>query len=162
MCGNSLERLNACRYSDILAKQVYIFNPVQKASAERSLYLIAHKKYSTFRSPEIVLQVMPDTSGFAHSRSRDDDLRRRVGIDQLGGITCLGQIKAGKSDWIDAFCQQCVGLIVKIFMQCFFIYICRLNRKRTVQIDREIVWYKLLFLDSAKHIQELLSAPYGK
>ena len=74
---------NGCLYINLLTEQLYFLHSVKKGMSKRSRYLITNKQDCGIRSPQIVFQMMTDTTGFAHTGCRNDHLRLCIYIDHL-------------------------------------------------------------------------------
>ena len=92
MTAHAHQLFNLRPYLNGLTEKLHLVDSVHKQSAQRSHRLIPHKQNGTFRSPEVMLQMMPDTSGIAHSGSGNDDFRRLVKVDFPGFLAGNGKL----------------------------------------------------------------------
>ena len=81
MSADSGKDCDAGIYFNIFTKKFYTIRTFYQFASKRSYSLISYKKNGTFSSPEIVLQMMADSSGFTHTGSGKDDLWLLVEVD---------------------------------------------------------------------------------
>ena len=111
-----------------------------------------------------MFQLMTDTAGITHTRSRYDHLRCRGYIDCNGIITCNGRLQTRKTDRIDALFDQCHRIIIIISryipvenIRCF-------HCQWTVHIHLKIIMvlHKAFRLDLSDKVKHLLSSSNSK
>ena len=120
-------------------KQLYFFSSLDNTAAQCAYRLISGKENGAFRSPEIMLQMVSDTSGITHACGRDNYLRLFVKVDGNGIVACNGETQAGEGNRVDALLNQGFCLVI-ITVHHVFLKDCRcFHRHRAVEVDREIV-----------------------
>ena len=70
MRRESLEHLNLRLHGNLLAEHTYALDAVHEPPPKAPLRLIADKEHRGFRPPEVVLEVVQDTSRIRHARCR--------------------------------------------------------------------------------------------
>ena len=149
-------------YFDGLAKELHIFSSLSQRASQCSISLITYEEDSTLRSPQIVFQMMFDTTGFAHTGSRDDHLWCGVKVDGFRLIAGDGQMEIRKTDGADTRLDQCHSFFVKTGLKILIKNGCSLYSKRTVHVYRKIKLYQLSFFDLPDKIQHFLRAAHCK
>ena len=86
----------------------------------------------TFRTPEVMFQMMADTSRFAHAGSGNDDFRCPVKVDGGGVLRGDGKVQTGELKGVDALFHQFHGGSVETVQTVFHEYPCGFNGKGTV------------------------------
>ena len=151
-------------HGDVLAKQLHAGRTVQQVPAQRTRGLEAHEHHGAVAPPEVVLQVVADTSGIAHAAGGDDDLGGLVHVQQLGLLHRLRQVQAGEIEHVGAVLHQRQRVLVQIAPQVAAEDGGGLLGQRTVHIHREVPdgRHQPLVLDLPDEVQQLLGAAYGK
>ena len=67
MAAERIDLGDLSAHLDLLSEELYKFCSFEKFIPDCTLALISDKQHSALRSPQIVFEVMPDPSGFAHS-----------------------------------------------------------------------------------------------
>ncbi len=149
---------------DRLTEKLHLFRAFHKHSAERPHSLISHEENRTLRPPQIMLQMMPDTSRLTHAGSGYDNLRRMLEVDRLGFVACNGKAKSRERNRIDPLSDQSHRLFVKTPCLIFMKNPGGLHRQRAVHIDREILvtFYQPLSLNLPQEIEHLLRPAHCK
>ena len=162
--GQALEVDNAGIDGDLLAKQFHGLSPLQQTAAQRALCLIAHKDHGALLTPEVVLQVVADPAGIAHSRGGDDDLGAFVHIQSLGLVGGLYQSQAGEGEQIFSPLEDSDGLLIQIAPQVTGVDPGCLCRQGAVHTDLEggEALHQALVLDLPQEIEQLLGAAHSK
>ena len=88
MGREAVNRMDPRTHRNFLPKKLNLPGTVDELSAERPLACISHKQDARFRAPEIVPEMMPDTTSRAHARACHDygattDLIDRDGVRSL-------------------------------------------------------------------------------
>ena len=65
--ADSFQLDDLCFDLNRLAEDLYIFRALQQRTSQCIVCLISHEEDGGFRPPEVVLQMMLDTAGFAHA-----------------------------------------------------------------------------------------------
>ena len=151
-------------YLDGLAEQLDRVYPFDEGAPQGAHGLKAHEQDRAFRPPQVVLEVVADASGFAHSAGRQDDLGRAVGVDHAGVIAGHADAQPRHVDGVDALFQQRTGLGVKAVGVCIPEDAGGFGGQRAVNVDREVAvsFDKAFFLDLPQKIQHLLRAAHRK
>src|SRR5699024_8148481 len=159
MTADAVQTLDPGVHLDRFPEELDILLPLQQTPSERSVRLISHKEDRTFRSPQIVFQMMADPPRVAHSGSRYDDLRLLDKIDHLRVFTRGGCVKSRKDKRVHPCVYKGQCLFIKTVPHIFRKDLRRLDRKRAVQVHLEILvfWKQPFLLDLSDEIQHLLS-----
>ena len=126
--------------------------------------LIAYKEDGTFWTPEIMFQMMADTSRFAHAGSGNDHFWCPVKVDGGGILRCDGKVQTRELQGVDALFHQFHGGGVEAVQTIFHEYPCGFNGKGAVDVNREVIVsrYQIPFLDFPDEIEHFLCTSYGK
>ena len=137
---------------------------LDQGSAQGAHGLKAHKQDGAFRPPQVVLEVVADASGLAHTAGRKNDLGCAVGVDHAGIIAGHADAQPRHVDGVDALFQQSAGLLVKAVGVCIPEDAGGLGGQRAVNVDRKIAVSldKAFFLDLTQKIQHFLRAAHRK
>src|SRR4030043_1288599 len=84
MGGESSQGVDMGFYRNLFSEEPDALCPIDNPSSDRSLSLIADNDNMGFLPPEVVFQVVLDSSGVAHSACRDDDSRSLILVDRFG------------------------------------------------------------------------------
>ena len=158
------QRCDLAKHLNVLTEKADGLCTVVQRSAERSDRLIADEQHQRFRAPEVVLQVMADTSGVTHTGCGDDDLGRLVAVygDRLLLSCCY--LQTVKADGVYALADERLHLLVYKLRVALQEDARRFDRKRTVYVNGEVggAFHKSLFLYFTDKVQHLLRASDGK
>ena len=75
MRAETVQGVDSCLDSDVLAEDPHALCPLDELAAQGPVRLKANNKDVRFRAPEIVFQVVQDSSSCAHPRTRHDETR---------------------------------------------------------------------------------------
>ena len=114
--GEAVEVDDPRPHGDLLAEELDRADAVEEPSAQAALGLIAHEHHGALRPPEVVLEVVADTAGVAHTGGGDDHLRGRVQVEGAGLIAALGDGEAGELEQGPAL-EGGDGLLVQIAVE---------------------------------------------
>ena len=147
-----------------LTEQLHFVSTLYQCPAQCSHRLIADEQDRTLRSPQIMLQMMPDTSCITHTGCGDNDLRCLVEVDGFGFLTGDRQLQSRKSNGINTLFYEFHSLIIEAFPPVLLEYAGSLYRHWTVHIHREIFMplYQAPYLDLPQEIQNLLGTAHRK
>ena len=149
---------------DSLTEQLDLLGAMQQIIAQRSRYLIADKQDRTLRPPQIMFQMMANTTGLTHAGCGKDNLRLHIKIDALGIITCNRSLEPVETYRILSASDHFHGFFPEAF-EHIAVKDCRcLDSQRTVHIDFKIriCLDHVFFLDPAQMVQHLLCTANGK
>ena len=149
---------------DLLAEELDLFNAIEQPTAQRAGRLEADEHDRAVRAPEIVLQVMADTAGVAHTGGGNDDLGCRVHVEHLRFLARLNKVEVGEGEHVRAVLDKIERLLIKIAVQVAAEYSRRRLGKGRVDVHREVRrrFDELLILDLADKVQKLLRAAHSE
>ena len=124
------------------AKQCYRFGSLDNASTQRALCLIANEQNGVFRLPQVVFQVVFNSSGFAHTTGGQNDFRAFVRVDCFGSIACHCRNQSGNANGVNAAANICQCFLIETaFLISHENFSC-FNGKRAVHVNREIAEFR--------------------
>ena len=149
---------------DLLAEELDLFNAVEQSAAQRAGRLESNEHDRAVRTPEVVLQMVADAAGVAHTGGGNDDLGRRVHVQHLGLLARLDQVKVREGEHVRAVLHKLERLLIKIAVQVAAEYSRRRLGKGRVDVHREVRRRldELLILDLADKVQKLLRAAHSE
>ena len=158
MSADSFQYLDSGIDRDILSKQLYTLCTLNQFSSKRSDCLISHKTDRAFRTPQIVLQMMPDPSCFAHTGCRQDNFRFCIKVDLSGLVTGNRRLQTPEQQRIDPLIYQFHCFLIKTSFDIFIKHIRSFDCKRTVHIYFKSRKFRkqILFFDLTDKVQNLL------
>ena len=122
---------------DVLTEQPEMIRSLQERPPRCSRCLVTDKQDGALRPPQIVLEVMLDPSGVAHTARGDDDLRLLDEIDRPGVVRRDSRLQPVKADRVNPFLKQCRRLFVKILIHPLLKNLRRFICKRRIHINLE-------------------------
>ena len=164
MTADACKRSDLCLYLNGLAKKLYFRRTLHKITAQCAYRLIANKENRTFRTPQVMLQMMTDTACITHTGCRYDHLRRCRYIDCNRIITCNCCLQSRKTDRVNALSDQCHRIIVIISRHISVENIRCFHCQRTIYIYLKIIMilHKTFCLDLSDKIKHLLCSANSK
>ena len=149
---------------DLLAEELHALRSLQQLAAQGALSLEAHEEDCTFRTPEVVLQVVPDAARVAHAGGGDDDLGGPVLVQGLGLLAALRGVEVGEAEHVLALSHQPHRVVVHVAPKVPVKNGCGLFRQGRVDVNREVRAGvdQVLFLDFPDKIEELLGPAHGE
>ena len=149
---------------DGFTEQPHFFGTFYNVAPQCADSLIAYEQDGTFRTPEVMFQMMADTSRFAHAGSGNDDFRCPVKVDGGGVLRGDGKVQTGELKGVDALFHQFHGGSVETVQTVFHEYPCGFNGKGTVDVNGEVIMsrYQISFLDFPDEVEHFLCTPYGE
>ena len=100
--------------------------------------LVAHKDHGTLRSPQVVLQVVPNSAGVTHTGGGEDDLGGPVRVQKAALVGPLGEPQVGEAEELFAVAHLPQGILVQVAPQVPGEDPGGLLGQGAVQIDREV------------------------
>ena len=163
MTADTGQYTDLCLYFNIFTKQLHMLRTFYNGAAQCSVRLVSNKQNGRFLSPQIMLQMMLDTSGITHTAGRNDNLRFLVKVDHLGFISGNCCLQSRKTNWIDTSIYQIKRIFVKVF-HLLHKNTGSLNCQRTVHVYLKIIVSvdQLIFLDLTDKIQHFLRPAHCK
>ena len=148
----------------LLTEELHVIGTIHQRPAQRALRLVAGENDGRLRTPEIVLDVMADTTRIAHAGGRDDHLRRLVKVDGLRLLERDGEVQPAEGNRVDALIHDGTRLIIIALIEILREDMRRIDRQRTVDIDREVVMPddEMLLFDLTEKVQQLLRTTHRK
>ena len=164
MSADTVQTFDPGMYLNVLPEELNVPLALQQPAAKCTHSLVADKQDRTFRTPQIMLEMMAYPSRIAHSGSRNDHFRLLDKIDHLRFIARGRSMKSGKYQRIDARIHKFQRFAVKTVPHIHRKHFGCLDRQRTVQIHIEIPVFrqKIIFLDLPDEIEHLLGPAHGK
>ena len=162
--GKTLEVDDLCLDGDLLTEKLDLLHAVEQSAAQRAGRLEADEHDRAVRAPEVVLQMVADAAGVAHTGGGNDDLGRRVHVQHLRFLARLNKVEVGEGEHVRAVLDKIERLLVEIAVQIAAEDgRCRPGKGR-VDVHREVRRRldELLVLDLADKVQKLLRAPDGE
>ena len=139
MATHTLQLPNLCGNLYRFAEQCHIVCTLQQSPSQCADSLIADKQNRIFRLPEVVLQVMLNPSCFTHTARRNDNLAASVCIDCHRSFTGDSRPQPRYPDGIFSTLHIGKGFFIKAAFLVSLKDFCRLNGKRTIYINRDIL-----------------------
>ena len=151
-------------YRDVIAQDAHPFGAVLNGVAEGAYRLISHKEDGAFVAPQIVLQMVADTSRLAHAAGGNDHLGTGVLVDHTAVIRRDADAQSLKPDGVDAGVYEVLCLLVVVHLPHFGKDVGGFNGKRAVHHDGKSVvsFYLALLLDATDKVKDLLRASHRK
>ena len=164
MTADTGELSYPCRDLYGLAEEFDPLGSVHKGSAKGISSLISDEKNGILLFPEVMLEVVLDTSGFAHTAGGYDDLGTGILIDSSRIIAADRSYEVVEAYRIYAAADEGKGFLVVAALTVAYEYIRSLIGEGTVHIYREaiVVLYKSLGFDMANKVEYLLSPADSK
>ena len=164
MGAETLEVHDLRLHGDLLAEELDAVSAIQQMATERAGGLEAYEHHRVLCTPEIVLEMMADTTRVAHTGCGDDDLGGRVKVQCLGLLRGGGHIKTGEAEHGLAVLHQLQRLVVEVAAEIPAEHLGALACKGAIDIDREITCSRreIVFLDLADEVQNFLRASHRK
>src|SRR6516165_2032447 len=96
--GKAADGVDARSHRNFFAQNLDLFGPVDDAACKRARGGVADEHHARFRSPEVVLEMMPYATARRHSRSRHNDRAatnfvERDGLGLLARVMQSGQVE---------------------------------------------------------------------
>ena len=141
-----------------LTEQFDLCRTLQKCPAKCSDCLISHKQNRIIRIPQVMFQMMFDSTGITHTTSRNNNLAVFIRIDSAGIVTGNGRLQSRKHQRVNALSDQCHCLFIKTVINMFIENRCCFICQRTVDINLKVVvaMHASFFFYLADKIQHLL------
>ena len=137
MAGNPFQQGDICFDIDGFSQHFDAFCTVKDDSSQCTGSLISGKKNCIVFIPEPMLQMMANSSAFAHPAGCYDDLVIRVFVQPLGFLRGCKGMQTFKPDGVFPFVKHPPGILIQAFQpalqknsRCFI-------GKRTVHINRK-------------------------
>ena len=164
MTTDARQNFDLCIDLNLFPEQFDLFRSFHQRTPRCTDCLISHKQNRTFRSPQIVFQVMLNPTGIAHTTGRDNDLRAVVKVDGFGFFTGDGKFQSRERDRIDSFIDQLHRLFIKTVFVVFIKYSSCSYCQRTIHKHRETIvsLYHMICLDLTDKIKHLLCSSHCK
>ena len=164
MTGSAVEGSNFRMDRNVFSEELHIGGSILELPSQRCGRLVAHKEDDAFFSPQVVLQMVPNSTGFTHAGSREDHLRLWIRIDELGFLCRDRQRHTLRPDGVDALTNHCQSLRVKVTLVALQEDACGFHRQRRVHIYRKILMslYQTLLLDLPDGIEHFLGSAHRK
>ena len=133
---------------DLLAEQLDLVHPVHQTATQRAFRLEAHEHDGTLRPPKVVLQMVADAPGVAHTGGGNDDLGGGVCVQRPGLVCafCDAQPRELKQS---AALKGLDGLLIQIAVEVAGEDSGGLARQGRVHVDLKVryAFHKALLLD---------------
>ena len=132
MAADALDLLDPCFDLDRLTEQLHFLASLNNAASQCADCLIASKQNRTLRSPEVVFQMMADTTCLTHAGCRDDNLRFLVEVDCNGIAAGDREMQTRERNRIDALFYQLLRLFIVAIHHIVLEHAGRFHRHRAV------------------------------
>ena len=156
MSANSFQDFNFGIHGNTVPEKLHRLRPFNQLASQRSNRLVSHKTNRTLWTPQIVFQMVPDSSRFTHAGCRNNHLRLLVKVDQLRLLTGNRRLKTRKNQRVDSlsissidFCAIIIGVdsskvimvMIRVLMDSIYSdYCCVLLYFRSVLNCRTILF----------------------
>ena len=158
MTADTRHLTDLCAYSNRLTKQFNFGRTFDQGTAKRSDCLITDKQDRIVRIPQIMFQMVFDSTGIAHTTCRNDHLAVFIKVDRFGIIAGNGSLESREHQRVDALFDQCHSFFIKAVINMFIKDRCRFICQRAVDIDLKVIVsvYTSFFFNLSDKIQHLL------
>ena len=148
-----------------LAEELYFLSSVYKQPSQGSFSLVAYKNDTVSAVPKVVLQVVSDTSRFAHAAGRNNNLRCFVSVKHLGICSISGEFKVFKVKRIVTAEYVILSFLIE-HLGVFLKHFCGCSSHRAVYVhvylSKHICILRMLFIEHIELVYEFLSSSYCK
>ena len=155
---------NGRAHINFLTEELYLIRTIEQHISQCTRHLITHKEHGGIASPQVMLQMMTDTSGFTHTGGGNNHLRPGIKIDHFGLIAGDSHLQAFKPNRVDSLLDQFPRLLIEALKDVLVKNICCFHRQRAVNINLKIREFRqqALRLDASHIVEHLLGSPHRK